>query len=212
MNWATDQLVSIVIPICDFEYTLCYYISKILKKNSENCTEADILIIPFISAIFPLFLRIIQCFNENKRKNCSFLALKPDFFNFIKYFASFITVCFSLGYNIAGNCEILFILWVFSAIFSSFYAFYWDIKMDWGFLEKNGEKTRFLREKLVFQRVSYYYVAIFVNLLLRFAWIASLSYGIIQQKLHVRKEVIMLVLGMMEIIRRAIWNFIRFLF
>ena len=208
MNWATDQLVSLIIPLCDFEYTICYYIKKISGSNTADCQEADILIIPFLAASIPLIYRMTQCLNANRNNNGYILAKKQDFFNFLKYLITFLTVCFSLSYNINSDLESLFICWILIAVISSVYSYSWDVKMDWGFFENN---QRLLRKKLGFKRKYLYYIAISFNLLLRFAWIGSLSYGIIQSKLGMRKEVIILVVGGLEVYRRSVWNFIRFI-
>ena len=210
INWATDQLVSFVIPICDMEYTFCYYTSKALGKNELECEEADILLIPFVAAIVPLLFRMVQCLNANKTNSGRIFSCKPDFFNFLKYLSSFVTVCFSLGYNIQPSNSLFLILWVVMAFWSSMYSFCWDVKMDWGFVEP-GSKKRFLRNQLAYPKARYYYAAIAINLVLRFAWITSLSYGLIQSTLNVRKELIIFCLGLAEMIRRAIWNFIRYL-
>lgn len=42
------------------------------------------------------------------------------------------------------------ILWIFSSIISSCYAYTWDIKMDWGLFDKNANENTFLREEVVY--------------------------------------------------------------
>jgi EXS family len=42
-----------------------------------------------------------------------------------------------------------FYLWIISAIVSSFYAYGWDIFMDWGLLSMDGE-NKFLRDETVY--------------------------------------------------------------
>ena len=53
---------------------------------------------------------------------------------------------------------------------SSSYAYTWDIKMDWGFMDKNSGENPFLREEIVFPSKGYYYFAIIEDFVLRFAW------------------------------------------
>ena len=45
-----------------------------------------------------------------------------------------------------------FYLWIAAAIVSTCYTLTWDIKMDWGLLDKNaGPENRFLREETVYR-------------------------------------------------------------
>ena len=44
-----------------------------------------------------------------------------------------------------------FWLWLLSAIVSSCYTYIWDIKMDWGLMDKNAGENRFLREETVYR-------------------------------------------------------------
>ena len=43
-----------------------------------------------------------------------------------------------------------FYLWIISALISTCYTFTWDIKMDWGLLDKNAGENKFLREEIVY--------------------------------------------------------------
>ena len=40
--------------------------------------------------------------------------------------------------------------WIVSAIVSTCYTFTWDIKMDWGLLDKKAGENKFLREEIVY--------------------------------------------------------------
>jgi len=47
--------------------------------------------------------------------------------------------------------ESLFLwFWLLAAIVSSCYTYTWDIKMDWGLLDRNAGENRFLREQTVY--------------------------------------------------------------
>lgn len=43
-----------------------------------------------------------------------------------------------------------FYLWILSAVVSTIYTYTWDIKMDWGLLDKHTGDNRFLREEIVY--------------------------------------------------------------
>ena len=43
-----------------------------------------------------------------------------------------------------------FYLYLASLFINSCYTLAWDIKMDWGFLDRNAGENRFLREEIVY--------------------------------------------------------------
>lgn len=44
-----------------------------------------------------------------------------------------------------------FMLWIIAAIISTCYTLTWDIKMDWGLLDKKSGENIFLREETVYR-------------------------------------------------------------
>jgi len=60
--WATDQLVSFVLPLKDFEYTICYYISYFFDDDQSlrECQSNRRFTKSVIMAIIPLVWRILQ--------------------------------------------------------------------------------------------------------------------------------------------------------
>jgi EXS family len=52
--------------------------------------------------------------------------------------------------NAAVQRSVFFYLWILSAFVSTCYTFIWDIKMDWGLLDKNAGENRLLREEIVY--------------------------------------------------------------
>ena len=66
------------------------------------------------------------------------------------------------------------VVYAVAALWAGLYAYYWDVKMDWGLAQPNC-KPRFLRSKLMYKPIAVYYVAIVEDLFLRFAWLLSLS-------------------------------------
>lgn len=53
-------------------------------------------------------------------------------------------------YDHERQSTVFFYLWISSAVISSFYTLTWDLKMDWGILDKNAGENRFLREEIVY--------------------------------------------------------------
>ena len=46
--------------------------------------------------------------------------------------------------------SVFFWLMIGATVFSSCYTYAWDIRMDWGLLDKGAGENRFLREEVVY--------------------------------------------------------------
>jgi len=76
----------------------------------------------------------------------------------------------------------LYRLWLFAAMFNSFYSFYWDVAKDWDLtlfsashIRNSPEHPWGLRRRLYFRSAELYYAAICVDFLLRCTWSLKLS-------------------------------------
>jgi len=206
ITWATEQFISFVIPIRDIEFSICYYTEKMLSGKDElYCSYTERLSLALIATAFPLLLRIIQCLRIMYQKHHR-LVFSSDFFNAFKYFITLITVTFSFLYSLEQNSQLYFSLWVVFSILSTGYSYFWDLKMDWGFLE-SVSKYKYLRNQLSYAKPAFYYSAIIINLFMRFCWILTLSPGIMG--IFLRKQSFNFLFGVIEMVRRAIWNFFR---
>lgn len=78
--------------------------------------------------------------------------------------------------------------------------------MDWALLQKN-DRHKFLRKYLSFEPARNYYIVMISNLILRLSWILTLSPSIVE--LFGNANIFTLVTGMLEILRRGIWNLLR---
>lgn len=79
-------------------------------------------------------------------------------------------------------------------------------KNDWGFLEK-GSKHLFLRNRLCYKNSKVYYAALASNLILRYAWTLTISPSVYE--LIPKSTFLPLVTGVLQILRRCMWNFFR---
>lgn len=204
--WATEQLLSFVIPIRDIEFSVCYYTQKIMTgEDGLYCSYTERLSLILIATAFPLILRISQCLKMMYQKyHCFKLCL--ELLNAFKYLTTLITVIFSFFFSLDQNSELYFAMWVFFSIISTVYSYFWDIKVDWGFLESSS-KHKYLRKQLSYTKPGFYYSTIIMNLFMRFCWILTLSPGIMQ--IFIRKQSFNFLFGIIEMNRRAIWNFFR---
>ncbi|KAI9485832.1 MAG: EXS family-domain-containing protein, partial [Benjaminiella poitrasii] len=93
------------------------------------------------------------------------------------------------------------VFWMTICLFNSAYTSFWDIKMDWG-LMKSDSKYTLLRDELVFYRWVYY-VAIPINIILRFSWTLSIV------TLPINNLLLGILVALLEAYRRIQWNFFR---
>ncbi len=126
----TDQLVSMVTPVKDFAYTICYYKDIDFSKTDNPCKDSNIASVVLIVAVGALSFRMIQCMRQGYDKGEYFAT--PFFLNTIKYGLSVITAVLSFQYRL-GVQNILPAWLVFAAI-STIYSYIWDLKMDWNLL------------------------------------------------------------------------------
>ncbi|KAI8356166.1 EXS family-domain-containing protein, partial [Blakeslea trispora] len=92
-------------------------------------------------------------------------------------------------------------IWLLFCVVNSTYTSIWDIKMDWGLLQ-HGSQHVLLRDDIVFYRWTYY-VAMPINILLRFAWTLNAA------SLGLQGEAISFMTAFLEAYRRIQWNFFR---
>lgn len=158
-------------------------------------------------ACWPALIRFLQCARRYYDSKKAF----PHLYNAGKYSTTFFKVGFTaLFYEYADSDTktIWFSLWLVSTIVSSCYTLWWDLKMDWGFLESNEENT-LLREEIVYSYPIYYYLAILQDVLLRFAWSIEFYLKSFALSSPIHKEIISTVFKSLEVFRRFIWNFFR---
>lgn len=113
-------------------------------------------------------LRIRQC--SIQFCGCTdFISRVPIALNICKYFSAFppiwLTAAASLGYSIPNMPTVIAV----SATVNSLYSFAWDVVMDWGFVSFSRECKVLVRQRLLLPLPTYF-IALVLNLLLRFSW------------------------------------------
>ena len=96
--------------------------------------------------------------------------------------------------------------WLLIATFSSCWSYCWDMKMDYGLLQY-GSSNRFLRNDLFYKKNWIYYTAMSLNFIGRFAWVLTISPDVVYR--WIRPEFFLMVIYMIEMCRRGMWNFFR---
>uniref|UniRef100_U9SQA1 EXS domain-containing protein n=1 Tax=Rhizophagus irregularis (strain DAOM 181602 / DAOM 197198 / MUCL 43194) TaxID=747089 RepID=U9SQA1_RHIID len=178
------------------------------------------IIAPLFTSI-PYVIRFKQCMTEYIGSNRND---KRHLFNAFKYASAFPVILFSVlqkwyKYEALTAQSIvwishstLFRLWIISVAFNSMYSFYWDVVMDWklDFFSPAYPGTLIpglqLRSNLHFNESFIYYVAIFIDFLLRFTWSLKLS-----SHLHIihQLEGGVFLMELLEVMRRWLWIFFR---
>ncbi|KAM9322911.1 xenotropic and polytropic retrovirus receptor 1 homolog isoform 4-T4 [Pholidichthys leucotaenia] len=106
------------------------------------------------------------------------------------------------------EAQIFFYLYIACLIISSCYTLIWDLKMDWGLFDRNAGENTFLREEIVYPHKAYYYSAIVEDVLLRFAWILTVSLTTFTRIPGIA-DILATILAPLEVFRRFVWNFFR---
>ena len=197
--WFMDQLTSLIGPMRDIEYTLCYYSYYVNPFQTRELFCSNARTIYLIIAIFPNLFRCLQVGRQiiDNGKVC------PYIFNIGKYTFNIIVATFSF---LSMSHPNFIILWIITAFISGCYSSFWDIKMDFGYFEK-GSKNWPLRDQLKLKNRTLCLIAIPIDIILRFLWMLSISHEIMIQ--IIKPEFLALILYTLEMIRRAQWNFIR---
>ena len=198
-TWLGDQMTSLVGPFRDIEYTVCYYVhyNNTFEEKKRLCSNRRPIVI--LLGIYPYCIRFLQVIKTMWEKKIIF----PDILNAIKYTLS-ILVAISSYYS--KTIEIFGKTWLLIAAFSSCWSYCWDMKMDYGLLQY-GAKDLFLRNDLFYKKNWIYYTAMILNLMGRFAWVLTISPDIVYR--WIRPEFFLMVIYMIEMCRRGMWNFFR---
>lgn len=211
--WLADQLNSLVSLFLDFEFIICYYgiDGSILKgwrgEQQTRVCGSYAYGIRAILACYPAWIRFVQCLRRFYDSRKWF----PHFVNAGKYSTTFFKVTFNALFTLHFERtqrlnSVYFYLWLASLFINSCYTFAWDIKMDWGFFDRNAGENKWLREEIVYSYKAYYYFAMIEDCVLRFAWIVSIA---ITQTTNVPRSVLSTIFTVLEVFRRFIWNFFR---
>ncbi|XP_041848062.1 xenotropic and polytropic retrovirus receptor 1 homolog [Melanotaenia boesemani] len=221
--WLADQLNSLVVVLMDLEYMICFYSFELdwtdrnglISHGNDVCNSYSYGVRAVIKCL-PAWFRFVQCLRRYRDTKRAF----PHLVNAGKYSTSFFVVTFSALYsthkahhgNPSGEAnteaQIFFYLYISCLVVSSLYTLIWDLKMDWGLFDRNAGENTFLREEIVYPHKAYYYSAILEDVLLRFAWILTISLTTLTNYQDM-SDILATVLAPLEVFRRFVWNFFR---
>ncbi|TKY58899.1 Phosphate transporter PHO1-like 3 [Spatholobus suberectus] len=196
-----DQFTSQVQALRSFEFYICYYGWGDFKHRENTCTTSGLFkTFSFIVAVIPYWSRFLQCLRRLFEEKDPMQG-----YNGLKYFLTIIAVCLRTAYSLSNNSMVWKVLAGVFSVFAAVASTYWDLVIDWGLLQRHS-KNRWLRDKLAVPHKSVYFIAMVLNVLLRFAWLQT----VLKFKFtFLHKEAMISTVASLEIIRRGIWNFFR---
>jgi xenotropic and polytropic retrovirus receptor 1 len=225
--WLADQLNSFDLVFGDIQYFVCWNLFESNWAPSSYFKENDLCpcspnsprdltnafnVVSILLGCYPAWLRFAQCLRRYRDSRQKF----PHLANALKYSTTFIDTGFQLlRYHYSSDYERdydnpYFYLWIFIRCIGTLYKYWWDIRMDWGFFDKNAGENRFLREQCVYSSKWYYYFAIVQNFILRFFWLIRLyDMNLPRKGTESYKDLVYTFIGLAEVYRRFIWNFFR---
>lgn len=134
------------------------------------------------------------------------VALKiVHFLNIIKYCSSLPGLWIPIILSPHRSDEQIASIVLWYLLFNSLYSFAWDVVMDWGLGRYRDIRYLGLRQSLLFDRASLYYLAIVMDLVLRLLWV--LKYRGYGEKLSY--DTFMMVVEVLEVVRRSMWSVFR---
>jgi hypothetical protein len=219
--WLGDQLTSLELIFFDLEYFFCFYISDRQWWSSDLtsapsakglfCAGWTKFLLQTVFLILPSWFRFAQClrrYRDTKHKH-------PHLANAGKYATGFFVVITNslrraTNENYSDNqiANPFLYLWIIAALVSSTYKVIWDLKMDWGFFDKNAGKNKYLRDQIVYPSKIYYYAVIIEDIICRYIWMINIFVHFHTQSAEYA-DIIGFTFGLIEVFRRFLWNFFR---
>ncbi|OWB57193.1 hypothetical protein B5S28_g3123 [[Candida] boidinii] len=166
--------------------------------NSTVCASSKSRLMGFLATL-PSIWRLLQCFRRYGDTGDWF----PHLANLVKYGVSTLYYMSLSLYRIDTIIKYRALLITFGTL-NSVLSAAWDILMDWSLLQFDSENF-LLRDELSFKNPWYYYIAIILDIILRFQWI---FYALFSTQIQ-QSAVTSFCIAVAEILRRFIWLFFR---
>ena len=144
------------------------------------------------------------------RKGCAlgrYFVGVPLFKGCLKCIFNIITIWTAYLYRANGEDSSFLIYWIIAGTVSTSYAYTYDIVYDWNLIQNCCCYGKVMREKKILGGgdPKVYILMMLVNLVLRVAWLFTISTDFVISAFSY-PQVFVLVVAILEIIRRGIWN------
>jgi len=165
------QLLSLGEFLFNIQSMVCIFNKSGLDPSEAHfCSQSAFFAFPLLNAL-PYYWRVMQCFRRYYETKRFF----PHITSAIRSIISIIVLILSyiaLQTSESNNWNVIKLIWFNFNIIGSFYKWYADLAVDWGFLLNfKTNKAWPLREKLLYKKKIIYYIAIVLDLFLRFLWL-----------------------------------------
>ncbi|KAB2624512.1 phosphate transporter PHO1-like protein 3 [Pyrus ussuriensis x Pyrus communis] len=162
-----DQLTSQVEAFRSLQFYICYYGRGDYKVRETTCRSSDVFkIFSFLVACIPFGSRLLQCIRRLVDEKDPMQG-----YNGLKFFLIIVSVSMRIAHTLTDDVNWKVLAGIFSIV-AAIFATYWDLVVDWGLLQRRS-KNRWLRDKLLVPYKSVYFIAMVLNVLLRFAWLQT---------------------------------------
>jgi len=194
--WLGDQFCSLTFSLSNLYLLGCVYVTGFDANWEKRCgvTASQWPVALFLASL-PLLVRLVQC--VRRYADSGLLGGK--------YGTGIVNNIFFYLWKHQGDksCGDIFAIWCLFNTTYSIYACSWDFWMDWSVLRPRA-RYLFLRSELLYPgHVPLYYLAIIINLFLRFTWFLYIPRS--GPSMAIRSFIVQI----LEMLRRWIWNFIR---
>ncbi|ODM20836.1 hypothetical protein SI65_03889 [Aspergillus cristatus] len=191
-----DMYCSQTYAMGNIELFFCLYARH--WSDPPQCNSSHSRLLGFFQCL-PAVWRAFQCL----RRYADTRNMFPHMMNFGKYIFSVLYYATLSMYRIQRiqRFEATFITF---ALLNAVYTSVWDLAMDWS-LGNPYAKHPLLREVLAFRQVWVYYVAMVLDVIIRFNWI---FYAIFAHDLQ-HSAVLSFVISFSEVCRRGVWTIFR---
>lgn len=197
-----DIMTSLVKPFTSLSIAICLLSNQDCINNNirDSCSRNDV--IALVLTLAPYTIRFLQCLNRWYYTKLTW----PHAFNALKYIGGFTNAYF--GWLYANNIISAY-LYVSFGIVAVTYMLFWDFYMDWGlFREFTNKDNKFLLRSKTMYPNKYYYIAMSINILLRYIWLLSF-YSLYLSDSIKESEIKALFFSLVEVLRRIQWTIFR---
>ncbi|KAM9908556.1 hypothetical protein OXX79_000294 [Metschnikowia pulcherrima] len=201
-----DILCSLTYSMGNLSFFICLYADKWrhvlgggeIPSSSARCGSRYSRSMGFLSTL-PSIWRFLQCLRRYMDTGDAF----PHLANMTKYLVSTIYYCLLSVWRIEQTSAARASFITFACV-NSIFSSIWDIVMDWSLGQWNS-KNFLLRDHLFYGNPTYYYVAMVLDVILRFQWI---FYAFFSTQLQ-QSAVTSFFIAVAELLRRFVWMFFR---
>ncbi|RJE17769.1 signal transduction protein Syg1 [Aspergillus sclerotialis] len=166
--------------------------------DPPQCNSSHSRLFGFFQCL-PGVFRAFQCL----RRFADTKNIFPHLLNFGKYIFTILYYCTLSLWRIDEDTRYRAVFITF-ALLNAIYTSVWDLAMDWSLCNPYA-KGRFLRDVLAFRRQWVYYIAMVIDVVIRFNWI---FYAIFTHNIG-HAKVLSFVVCFSEVCRRGLWSIFR---